>query len=51
MTFSVLNADGVAVAGDDVLDEQMRESARAHGGVIVDDATGETVWTPESAVE
>ena len=44
MAYTVRDAAGVVVAGDDVLDDVMKAAALLIGGSVVDEATGDTVY-------
>lgn len=49
MTYTIKNAGGEVVAGDDVLDESTKLAAFDIGGTIVDDADGSIVYDSASA--
>lgn len=44
MAYTVRDAAGVVVAGDDELDDVMKAAALLIGGSVVDESTGETVY-------
>jgi len=44
MAYTVRDAAGVVVAGDDVLDDVMKAAALLIGGSVVDEVTGDTVY-------
>lgn len=45
MTYTVRDSAGAVIAGDDEVDDVMRAAAMLAGGSIVDESTGETVYT------
>ena len=44
MTFTVRNAAGSDIAGDEVFDQSLRDRCDEAGGTIVDDSTGDVVY-------
>ncbi|QZD98591.1 hypothetical protein SEA_JEMERALD_3 [Microbacterium phage Jemerald] len=47
MTYTVHNAQGLAVAGDSLLTDNMRDYVDDNGGHITDDNTGDVVYPEE----